>query len=155
MVNIKKIKAFTIAELLVVLVLSSIVISIALIVLSLVQKQVSGIQNNLQKQNEIQVLDKMLWHDFNKYKLQFFNKEEILLCTNPIDTVTYKFNKDFILRNHDTIKVNIKENQFYLDAEKVMENTVDAIEIHFEETFQNKILFIYKTKDATFYLNKN
>lgn len=155
MLGIKKIKAFTIAELIVVLVLSSIVITIAIVVLNLVQKQVSGIQFNLQKQNEIQVLDKLLWHDFNTHKLHFFAKEEILLCTNPIDTITYQFNKDYILRNKDTIKAHVDEALFYLDAEKVIEKTIDAIEIQFSEKFQNKTLFIYKMKDATYYLNKD
>lgn len=155
MLGIKKIKAFTIAEMIVVLVLSSIVISIAIVVLNLVQKQVSGIQFNLEKQNEIQVLDKLLWHDFNKYELHYFSKEKILLCLNPLDTITYQFDKDFVLRNQDTLKVNLTETVFYLDAEKVVENTIDAIEIQFSEAFQNKTLFIYKTKDATYYLNKN
>ena len=155
MLGIKKIKAFTIAELIVVLVLSSIVISIAIVVLNLVQKQVSGIQFNLEKQNEIQVLDKLLWHDFNKYQLHYFSKEKILLCSNPLDTITYQFDKDFVLRNQDTLKVKLAETVFYLDAEKVIENTIDAIEIQFSEAFQNKTLFIYKTKDATYYLNKN
>ena len=151
----KKIKAFTIAELIVVLVLTSIVISIALVVLNLIQKQVSGIQYNLKKQNRIQILDKLLWHDFNKYKLHFNHKENILLCSNPLDTVTYQFNKDFVLRDRDTLKVDIVQTVFYLDAEKVTKNTMDAIEIHFSEKFQNKILFIYKTKDSTYYMNRN
>lgn len=154
MLGFRKIKAFTISELIVVLVLSSIVISIAIVVLNLVQKQVTGIQFNLQKQNEIQILNKLLWHDFNKYQLQFFQKENILYCINSLDTVTYQFNKDFILRNQDTIKVNIKEAIFYLDAEKVSENIIDAVEIQFTEKFQNKILFVNKTKDATYYMNR-
>lgn len=155
MLDIKKIKAFTIAEMIVVLVLSSIVISIAIVVLNLVQKQVSGIQFNLEKQNEIQVLDKLLWHDFNRYELHYFSEEKILLCLNPLDTITYQFDKDFVLRNQDTLKVKLTETVFYLDAEKVVENTIDAIEIQFSEAFLNKTLFIYKTKDATYYLNKN
>lgn len=155
MLATKKIKSFTIAEMIVVLILTGIVISIALVVLNLIQKQVSGIQYNLKTQNEIQILDKLLWNDFNTHKLHFFAKEEILFCTNPIDTITYQFNKNYILRNKDTIQVHVDETLFYLDAEKVAKNTIDAVEMHFSEKFQNKTLFIYKMKDATYYLNKD
>lgn len=150
-----KLKAFTIAEILVVLVLTSIVVSIALVVLSLVQKQIAGIQTQMKRQNNIQVLQKVLWQDLNKNEIVYFPKKKTLMCTNPIDSVTYTFDNNFILRNQDTIKVAVNNKYFYLDGEIVYGGSFDAIEIELTKKFQNKTLFVYQNKDAAFYINNN
>ncbi|MCK5677016.1 MAG: hypothetical protein KAH72_00880 [Flavobacteriaceae bacterium] len=154
MLSTKKIKAFTIAELLVVLVLTSIVVSLALVVLNLVQKQISGIQINLQKQNEIQVLEKALWKDLNSNKLFYNPKKEILICTNPTDSITYSFGENFILRNLDTIDITVQNKYFYMDGEIVYNGAFDALEIELSQKFQNKSLFIFQKKDVAYYMNR-
>ncbi len=150
-----KLKSFTIAEMLVVLVLTSIVVSIALVVLSLIQKQITGIQTQMKRQNNIQVLEKVLWQDLNKNVLIYFPKKKTIMCTNPIDTITYLFDNNFLIRNRDTIRVAVNNKYFYLDGEIVNAGTFDAIEIELTEKFQNKTLFVFQNKDATFYINKN
>ena len=71
----KKVTAFTIAEMLVVLVISGIVISLTMLILSLVQKQLSIINTNNEKTTEIQLLERVLWQDFNRHNL-FFNEKQ-------------------------------------------------------------------------------
>jgi competence protein ComGC len=70
----KKVTAFTIAEMLVVLVISGIVISLTMLILSLVQKQLSIINTNNEKTTEIQLLERVLWQDFNRHNLYVYCK---------------------------------------------------------------------------------
>ncbi|MCF6296665.1 MAG: type II secretion system GspH family protein [Flavobacteriaceae bacterium] len=151
----KKVKSFTIAEMIVVLVLSGIVISIAILVLSMVQSQILGIQYNMEKQAEVQLLERTLWQDFNRYQLQYDKQNNKLFCSSPAETVVYTFTEDYIIRNQDTLKVSVQSINFYLDAEPIVENTIDAIEVELSKNFQEKVLFVYQNKDASHYMNLN
>ena len=70
----KKIMAFTLSEMIVVLILTSIVIGLAFSVLNLVQKQMSAIQDNYNKSLELNKLETALWLDFNRYSDIRFNE---------------------------------------------------------------------------------
>lgn len=151
----KKIRAFTIAEMIVVLVLSGIVISIAILVLNLVQNQIFGIQNNMEKQSEVLLLERTLWQDFSANRIGYDKRNKILYCISPLDTINYVFTKEFVIRNQDTITIHIKNSKFYLDAHEVTENELDAIELSIDESSREKELFIFQNKDASHYMNYN
>ncbi len=148
-----KIKAFTLSEMLVVLVISSIVISIAFLTLSMVQKQVGVIRKNLNNKQELQSLERILWNDFNSYSITYSEKEDALFFANSTKEFEYEFNEEYILRKQDTFLVKIKEKQFFLDGKEVRTGFVDAVKIETSPIFGNTHLFIFKTKDATFYMN--
>jgi len=150
-----KLKSFTISEMMVVLVLSGIIISIALLVLSLVQNQIFDIQNNMKKKTEHRLFERVLWQDFNQNNLFFDSKKDILYCTSPSDTITFLFTENYVLRNLDTLKVKTQSKKFFLDAEQIKDNTVDAIEIIFSNNYYEKELFITKNMSATYYMNLN
>lgn len=154
MLKNKKIRSFTIAEMLVVMILTVIVISIAILVLNLVQKEIKGIQLNYKNSSEVKILEQALWNDFNKGTVVTGAKTNQLLCITPLDTVFYKFNTNYVVRNNDTIKVKLIENEYYLDTEKSITD-VDAIGLKFSKEFQNKQLFIYKIKTSSYYMNKD
>lgn len=145
-----KIKSFTVTEMLVVMVLITIVISIAIIVLNLVQNELKGIQQNLKNSSELRTFEHILWNDFNKNTVFLGNNQ--LICTSPLDTVVYQFKKKYVLRNNDTLNVVVKQKIFFIDSKKTFSN-VDAVELSFSKEFQNKQLFVYKPKDASFYMN--
>lgn len=148
----QKVNAYTIAEMLIVLVVSSIVITLALLVLNLVQKQISSIQKNIHYTNETINLESALWNDFNSRNMIYNKKDDELLGYNSKDTVSYYFDKDYVLRNKDTIKVGVYSKELFLEAEKVSENTIDALELTLTNDFQNKNLFIFTKKDASYYM---
>lgn len=148
----KKIKGFTIVEMLVVMILTMIVITITILVLNLIQKELLGIQLNYRKNTEIRILEQVLWNDFNKDSIFFDVKSNQLTCTNPLDTVVYKFSENFVLRNKDTLKVSVVEKNGYLDMEKST-SQVDALGLKLSKDFQNKQLFIYKIKASSYYMN--
>lgn len=149
----QKINAYTIAEMLVVLVVSSIVITLALLVLNLVQKQIHSIRKNIDYTNEIINLERALWNDFNSRNMIYNKKKDELLGYNSKDTVTYYFDKEYVLRNKDTLKIGIASKELFLAAEKVNENSIDALELTLTNDFQNKNLFIFTKKDASYYMN--
>ena len=151
----KKTKAFTIAEMLVVLVISGIIITITLLVLSLVQGQIRSIQAIYKKNTEIRLLERGLWQDFNKHRLFYNNFKQQLVCTSEKDTVVYTFYNEYITRNSDTLRVTVVEKILFLDGEVVTNNNIDAMELQVSKEITDKKLFIFKWNDATQYMNDN
>jgi len=149
----KKTKAFTIAEMLVVLVISSIIITITIMVLNLVQGQIRSIQAIYETNTETRLLKRGLWQDFNNHNLYFDTSKNQLLCTSEKDTVIYVFHKEYIIRNLDTINVKVFEKRLFLDGEEVNNYQVDALELYLSKEIKNKKLFVFKTNDSAHYMN--
>jgi len=151
----RKVKAFTLAEMLVVLVISGIVISLTMLILSLVQKQLRIINTNNNKTTEIRLLERALWQDFNKHRLFYNNTKQQLHCISEIDTVLYTFTPSYVIRNTDTLNVPIFKTTTYLDGTTTTNNNnIDAIELQLSKEIADKTVFIYTSKDASFYLNE-
>ena len=62
----KKLQSFTLAELIVVMIITSIVVGLAFSVLRIIQKQIEVIGNDNEKAVEVVFLEQMLWSDFNR-----------------------------------------------------------------------------------------
>lgn len=149
----QKIPAFTIAEMLVVLVVSAIVISLAMMVLSLVQKQIHTIKQTTEKTNEILLLEKVLWNDINTKKLHYNKEKELLTAYTILDTVKYQFAEEYILRNKDTLKVGVSQVIPYLTGDISQSNDLDAVELTLTKDYLNKKLFIFTQKDVSYFMN--
>ena len=150
----KKIKAFTISEMLVVLVISSVVVGLSLTVLNLVQKQVNTINYNNAINTQMQQLERVLTHDFQRCNLSYNREKNELKCISISDTIIYSFKEDLVLRNTDTLKIPIYKIMMYIDGNAVKESAIDAIEIQLSNESSENKLFISKTKDASFYMNE-
>ena len=148
-----KLKAFTLAEMLVVLVVASIVISMGFLVLNMVRKQVIVIQKNYHKKQEIQLFETTLIRDFNARNAFFHQKDNIITLRNTKDSIQYTFLDTYITREKDTFQIEVDNKKLFLDGSLVKEKTIDAIEINLSSNFTNRQLFIQQTKDASFYLN--
>jgi prepilin-type N-terminal cleavage/methylation domain-containing protein len=151
--NTKKLKAFTLSELLVVLVISSIVISLTFVILGLVQKQIIEIQLNLKDQQEIQFLEKIMLKEIHTHDAFFSEEKEELHLFNANDTLKYTFLDTFITRKKDTFNLTVLNKAFFLDGEKIKKGWLDAVQITFKQSYTSKVFFIFKTKDAAHYLN--
>lgn len=147
----KKIKSFTITELLVVMILTTIVVAIALLVLTFIQKEINTIQQNYTKTSEIKTLELALWNDFNVSSVYFFKEKNRLICINPIDTIVYHFKKDFVTRNIDTLKLEITELNVFRNA-KPSVGLIDGIKLTFSDQFQHREVFVYTSNSAEFYM---
>ncbi|WP_412560655.1 hypothetical protein [Winogradskyella sp. MIT101101] len=150
----KKIEAFTLSEIIVVLILTSIVVGLAFSVLGLVQKQMIAIQANYNKSLELQKLETSLWLDFNRYpNIRYDATEDQLVLKHELDSISYTFSKDFIIKAQDTFAVPLETRQFYFDGVASETNKVDAIKLRVTKAYQNRELFIFKKNDATLYMN--
>ncbi|PQJ76529.1 PulJ/GspJ family protein [Polaribacter glomeratus] len=149
----KKLKAFTLAEMLVVLVVASIVIAMGFLVLNMVRKQVVVIQRNYQKKQEVQLFKAMLIRDFNSHKAFYHKNQNRLLLKNTKDSIAYVFSEKAIIREKDTFKLEVINKKIYLDGIQKEQNDIDAIEINLSENYGGKQLFIQQTKDAAYYMN--
>ena len=150
----KKLSAFTIAELLVVLVISAIAIGIAMLVLNLVQTQVRTISSNYNKQTEMRILEKTLWRDLNTHRLFYDPVKQQLECISEKDTIIYSFTANYTTRNTDTLKVPVYKTIPYIEGTVATTATqIDAIELQLKKEQTQKKIFISTTKDAAFYIN--
>ena len=151
---VKKLKAFTISELSIVLLLTSIVVGLAFTVLGLVQRQIEAMQINFNNTLELNKLETEFCLDFNRFpSIRFNASEERLLLKNELDSVSYTLSESYIIREKDTFPVQLESKFFYFDGEQVTENSIDAIKLITTKAFQSRTLFIYVNNDATVYLN--
>src|SRR5690606_27882760 len=111
-----KIRAFTISEIVVVLILTSIVVGLAFSILSLVQKHMSGIQNNFMNTTELNTLEQSLWLDFNRYsKIKYNDLEEALTFANELDSTSYQFHENYIVKEQDTFHIQLQSRTIYFN----------------------------------------
>lgn len=149
-----KVKSFTLAEMLVVMIITAIVVGLAFSVLNLVQKQVRGIQENFTKTTELSLLEQRLWQDFNYHNSIDYHNEKLVLLSDS-DTVTYAFTNEYILRETDTIRTKLRiENAFYKGRE-VTSGYIDAIKITADAELPEYIIFVTSVNDATQNMNQD
>lgn len=149
-----KIKAFTLAELLVVMIVTAIVVGIAFSVLQMVQKQVYLINKNLDKSANLSLFEQKLWQDFNEFnQLEFNRKDNTLAMKSEIDSIMYYFDDEYVMRNKDTIKLKLAIETTFFEGTEIVEGEIDAISISGEKEFPDYKIFISKKNDATLSMN--
>ena len=147
----KKVNTFTIGEMLVVMILSAIVITIAALVLNIVQSQMKSIDNSYANNRELDLLEQVLWKDMNESIVGYDSIQSKLYCYKYADTVVYSFKDKYIIRSKDTIKIEIEEMK-YMSRTIKSHNNIDAIWLKLSEEYLSKELFVYKHKAASFYM---
>lgn len=150
----KRTTAFTLGELMVVLVVSSIVVTIAFFALSSVQRQIRTIQFTYENQQKIQYTERLLLGDLNTYKGYYDDKNNLLLLRDSKDSVHYRFYNDRLVREQDTIRLSLVSKKMYLLGEEVESGPIDALELQFSNTFSTNSIFVYKIHDASHYLEE-
>ena len=149
-----KVHAFTLSELSIVLLLSSVVVGLAFTVLGLVQKQMGAIQANFNQTLQVTTLETELWLNFNRYpNISYNSATQTMVLKNELDSVTYTFSESYMIKERDTLSVPIKRKQFYFDGIEVTSNSIDAMKLTTTNAFQQRTLFVYVKNDATVYMN--
>ena len=147
-----KIQAFTLSEIIVVLILTSMVVALAFSVLSLVQKHMRSIEGNLKEHTIINKLEVSLSLDFNRFsRINYNDLQQELKFYNEIDTIQFQFNKDYIVKENDTFKIQLQNKKFYFEGETKQNGNIDAIKLTVSNN-SNKFIFVYKQNDATSFI---
>lgn len=150
-----KLKSFTLAELLIVMIITAIVVSMAFSVLRLVQKQIHAIQTNFEKTSTLALFEQRLWQDFNEpHSIIYDSQKQVLIMTSEIDTVTYSFREKFTMRNLDTIKLKIIPNKIFFKGKEIKSGTIDAITLLAETELPDYQIFVSKKNDITLFMNQ-
>ena len=153
--KIKKLKAFTLSELLVVMLLTVIVVGLAFAVLNLIQKQMHLTQNNYRANTELDLLKQALWTDFRSHSQGFYYAEQQRLSlSNAIHTVDYRFVDDYVVRQQDTFQISLAQRKLFYLGEEVASGKVDALELLTAKGRGEKLVFVYREQDAANYMNQ-
>ncbi len=152
----KKVKSFTLSELLVAMIITVIVVGLSFTVLNLVKKQLTQIQKNYSKTNELAFFKQQIWLDFNRNKVIFYdtNHNQLFLKSDK-DSLFYTFETDFILRKKDTLKSKIAIEKLYFQGNEVNEGMIDAISFVEKTASTNTHFFVFKKNDATLFMNQD
>lgn len=148
-----KIKAFTLSEMIVVLVITLIVVGLAFSVLNLIQKQMSGIEQNYNSKTELNMLRQGLWVDFRTYSNIYFDeKAQVLIFSHDIGQMRYIIDNTKIIRTLDTFKISMAEKQFFFEGKIVVSGEIDALKLITSKQNGAQEIFLYKDNTAEIYL---
>lgn len=147
-----KIPAFTLTEILVVLVISAIVVGMAFSVLDLVQRNMRAIKDNYTTTTEVQHLKQQLTIDFNRFQNLYYNGNlKQLYLKTPVDSINYRLSDHKFMRNNDTLMVPVEGVQFFFLGNAVDEGKVDAVKLFLNKS--NNFIFIARKNDAKTYFD--
>lgn len=150
----KKIPAFTLGEIIVVLILTSVVVGLAFSILHIVQSQVKSIQKNFEFAMELNKLEQSFYIDFNRFsKVEYNLIEDTLLFSSELENRTYYFNSDYLVKDKDTFHIPFNQKQFYFDGNVVTSGMIDALKFETSESTGYLVLFVFRQNDATLYMN--
>ena len=149
-----KVKSFTLSEMLVVMIITVIVVGIAFSVLSLVQKQIRGIEKNFQKTTELSLLEQQLWQDFNEHNFADYDGKKLIILSD-IDTVSYIFSPEYTLRNTDTIPLKTEIAKLHYLGKEIKTGQIDAITISAHKEIPDYSIFVSAQHDASHFINNN
>ena len=154
-IRTKKIKAFTISEMIVALLITTIVIGMSFSVLNLVQRQMSGIENNYEYNTRLNLLRQTLWIDFNTHELvRYDDKAATLTFYNELSTVQYQIDESFVVKQKDTFQIQWTGQRFFFEHLEVESGEIDALQFDTGQEHGNQGIFVYKNNSATTYMNQ-
>lgn len=152
--NSHKIKAFTLSEMIVVILLTVIVAGMAFSVLQLVQKHMYAIKANFENSTSITLLEQSLWIDANRSNvMKYDTAEDKLYFISEIDTITYTFQPTYIQKDIDTFAIAISEKLFYFEGKETFSEKIDAFKLITAKEFRKRTVFISKRNTANTYMN--
>ena len=157
---IRKIKAFTIIELVVVMILTSIIVGIVYSAYSIVGNQYTGYKKINTQNSRVALLSMLLNKDFSTSCFIKSGEDKIFFYDKENNTITYEFWENCITRNSNAVtdtffisSLNV-EMKFLNQKQQFHNSLVD--ELNFETAiFEEQQLFHFKKKYAADILMKN
>jgi type II secretory pathway pseudopilin PulG len=148
-----KIKAFSLTEMIVALLVTVIVVGLAFSVLSLVQRQMGQMEANYERGTELNLLRQALWMDFSGHgRITYDGSAQRLHFENGPKGMDYLFEADRVIRERDTFFIKMEEVMFYFDGLGITEGPVDAIGLKGKGTNGGRI-FVHKYNTAENYMD--
>lgn len=150
----KKIPAFTLSEILVVLAITAIVIGIAFSVLTLVTKQYNAMRDGYAFRSEVVKLKQRLSLDFNTASSANWNpKDEQLILFHREENIIYSWSPEYVIRNTDTLNLPIIEAIPMRQGLEVEKGVIDGLKLRASQGREDTHIFISREVDALTNLN--
>ena len=147
-----KIKAFSLQEMMVVLVITTVVVGMA--VLNLVQRQMGSIETIYAIKTDVNQLRQSLWIDFSRYSyVHFDNKNNELRFSNEMGERTYVVLNESSISN-ENLEIEIESIAFYFDNQQVLYGEIDAISITTSKDTGHQEIFAFKENTPATYINQ-
>lgn len=145
-----KIKAFTLTEVMVVIVISTIVAGLAFSILRIVQSNMYSIEHNYAYKSELISLETEMTIDFNTFPSATWEpKENTMTVFSPLQERKYQIFKDSIVTDINAHRLKIKDKIFYFEGEVVSAGAIDAVKFTFYDTREPYRLFVFKYNDPS------
>lgn len=148
----KTVNAFTLVEMVIVLIIASLIVALSFTVLDIVQRNLGNISKQFSVENNRILLQSRLEANFLKYGESYYdrNKEQIVFRSN-IDSIIYRLNNDFLIMEDDTIDFKFQKIYFMYHGDSIANGGFDAIGTIQKESA--KKIFCYRVNDSKAYLN--
>ena len=144
----KRFKAYTLSEIIVVLILTSIVVGLALSALRLIQQQMTALRYNNENNFQIKSLE-------TKLSILFNQSESIKIADNQVyfyrleDTLITKISPNAFVINQDSINLKIIDFKSYFRGEANEAGNIDALSLEIRLNNRiSKLLFVSRSNDA-------
>lgn len=152
--NKYKIAAFTLKEMLVVLVVTSIVISMGFTVLRLVQGQMGSISGSYQKKTDFNLAQRRLQMAFHQADgIWYAEGEKQLFFQNELKETTLILEANRMIYGKDTFQVAVGEIQCFYLGKPVVDGEIDALSLQTVKQQGARRVFVSKTNAATSFIN--
>lgn len=141
---------------LVVLAITAIIAGLAFAIITLFTKNMRSIENNYSKSTERSLFTDQLTVDFNRYPtIEFNTLAKELIFKSPLDSVSYIWEENSVLRAGDTLMDIPTQLELYNSGDRVDAGTADAIKIRFGKEDNEDYIFIFQSKDAYSQIKEN
>ncbi|MEP2236878.1 MAG: prepilin-type N-terminal cleavage/methylation domain-containing protein [Maribacter sp.] len=149
-----KIKAFSLQEMMVVLVITTVVVGMAFAVLNLVQRQMGSIETIYAIKTDINQLRQSLWIDFSRYDYIFIDqKGNKILLSNELEGRQYEIINGNSIRT-ENLEMKFESIAYYFDNQKVVQGEIDAISIITSKDTGHQEIFVFKQNTPVSYINQ-
>ncbi|MFV8282627.1 hypothetical protein ACNKXS_13840 [Christiangramia marina] len=147
----KKIAAFTLSELLVVLVISIIIIGTALSAINIINNNIAEYRIWYSTMSKKRDLESRLSIDFHKSQSVLFNRSENKLIfkmfEGSLNYVEYKFLENKIIMKSDTFRIPYQTYKVFFNGNEINGQEADALKIIFSNS-EKDFLFVSKFNSA-------
>lgn len=145
--------AFTVAELVVVLIVSLLVFSIGIIMFTSTGKYLNDVSEDFEEDRRIHLLNQLLWQDMAQSSDRAHQNNKLHFYTAK-DTVVYTFFLDYITRNNDSIATGFTDMELFYQGDRSVTPFFDAVKIKLKTLGKDNYLFIYTDIYADHYMNQ-
>lgn len=145
----KKVKAYTLSELIIVIIITSIVAGLSFSALNLVHSHMNQINKNFDYELKVKQTELQMRIHFNTYSKVYMTTTDQLVFKTYKDSLIYHFETDYFIQDSDTVPLTLVDKTYFFKGHKVESGTIDALEVTFQQSehIQTK-LFVYKENDA-------